>query len=259
MRKLLNEVGKIYPTRRSGDIEIIEYFNYHKVLIKFKNTGREKFVQMKEVRNGSVCDKFLPFRGGVGVIGEGDYKSKVDGKYTREFSIWKDMVDRCYLKKDKFLAYSDVTVCEEWLKFQNFAKWCNEQKGFKALDDRNKIFALDKDILVKGNKVYSPETCCFVPQEINSTLTLRRNHRGDLPLGVSSVYIKSTGKTRYSSSIQVDLKHNHLGVFDSKEEAFLAYKKAKECRLKQLAEKWKDDISSEVYDALIQWKIEVID
>ena len=259
MKKLVNEVGKSYPTTRSGDIEIVEYFNYHKVLIRFKDTGREKFVQMKEVRDGRVSDRFLPHRGGVGVVGEGEYKSKIDGKYTKEFAVWKDMVDRCCSKKGNLPAYKDVEVCEEWLDFQNFAAWCNEQIGFKVIDEKNKIFALDKDILVKGNKVYSPNTCCFVPQEVNSTLTLRSNHRGSLPLGVSPRYVKTTGKTRFTSAIQVDLKTLHLGTFDTPEKAFQVYKKAKEDRLKCLAEKWKDFITEKCYNALLNWEIKIDD
>ena len=59
-------------------------------------------------------------------------------------------------------------------------------------DDNGRLYHLDKDILVKGNKVYSPETCCFVPQEINSLLVTSVRSRGDQPIGVS--YNKLTQK-----------------------------------------------------------------
>jgi hypothetical protein len=80
---------------------------------------------------------------------------------------WHRMVRRCY--DDKFhesnTTYFDCEVCEEWLIFSNFASWFKEHyvEGWQ----------LDKDILVDGNRIYSPRTCCFVPQEINSIFTSR--------------------------------------------------------------------------------------
>lgn len=259
VRKLENEVGKVYPTTRSGDIEVVEYESFSKVLVRFKNSGREKYVSMKEVRNGRVSDRFLPHRGGVGVVGEGKYNSKNGSSYTREFGIWKDMIDRCYTRKEKFPAYRGVEICKDWLDFQNFAEWCSNQKSFNAVDNNDRPFEIDKDVIRKGNKTYAPETCCFIPREINTTLTLRRNHRGDLPLGVSSFYVKTTGETRYRSSIQLDYKMVHLGSFDTPAEAFQAYKQAKEDRLRFLADKWKDFITEDCYNALLVWEIEIDD
>lgn len=259
VRKLENEIGKVYPTTRSGDIEILEYENYSKVLVRFKNSGRKKYVGMKEVRGGNVLDRFLPHRGGVGIVGEGKYKSKNGNRYTREFGVWKDMIDRCYVRKEKFSAYRDVDVCKEWHNFQNFAEWCVNQKSFNAVDDTGRTFTLDKDILRKGNRTYAPETCCFIPQEINTTLTLRRNHRGDSPLGVAPMYIKTTGKTRYTSSVQTGGKGSYLGSFDTPEGAFQAYKQVKENRLKFLADKWRDFITEECYSALLAWEVEIDD
>ena len=257
MKKLVDEVGKVYPTTKSGDIEIIEYINANKVLVKFVNTGEEKLVRMKEVRKGNVFDRQLPIRKGVGIIGDGAYKTKIDGEYTKEFSLWKDMIDRCDIKQTKYPAYVNVTVCESWFKFQNFAEWCNNQKGFMVKDEKGNMFDLDKDILVKGNKVYSPETCCFVPREINATLTLRRNFRGGLPIGVSKFYVKSTGKTRYEGNISIDKRITSLGSYDSPQEAFQAYKEAKESRVKFLADKWISFITQECYNALYNWEINI--
>lgn len=75
--------------------------------------------------------------------------------YTRK---GEDIINRCYNAKfrEKQLQYTGCTVCEEWLNYSNFKVWYG-QNGIKGM-----ALDLDKDILFKGNKVYSPETCCFV-------------------------------------------------------------------------------------------------
>ena len=103
---------------------------------------------------------------------------------------------------------------------------CNYQIGFNSLDEEGRCFHLDKDILVKGNKLYSEDTCSFVPAEIN-TLFCKAN------------------KTR--------------GRYNTIEEAFLAYKQAKEAYIKELANKWKDVIDPRVYEALMDYQVEITD
>ena len=116
-------------------------------------------------------------------------------------------------------------------------------------------WVLDKDILVKGNKVYSPQTCCFVPQEINVLLTNCRKRRGECPIGVS--FIKA--KQKFSVSLAYDGKNKTIGHFDNPLEAFNAYKKAKELRIKELADKWKEQLEPRVYEALYNYKVEITD
>ena len=131
------------------------------------------------------------------------------------YSVWRDMLVRCYSNrlKEKSPSYIGVTCCEEWLLFTNFAKWFknNYIEGYQ----------LDKDILVKGNKTYSPNTCIFVPQKINSFLTLRGNDRGNFPLGVDL----HNGK--FQAAIKISGKRIYLGTFNTKEEAHRTWQKAK--------------------------------
>ena len=110
-------------------------------------------------------------------------------------------------------------------------------------------FHLDKDILIKGNKIYSFKTCCFVPVEINSLLTKTNSKRGNLPIGVS----KSGNKYK------ARLNSNLLGTFDTSKEAFKVYKVAKEKHIKEVAEIWKSQITKQVYKALLKYKVEIID
>ena len=138
-------------------------------------------------------------------------------------------------------TYKDVTVCEEWHNFQNFAKWFE--------DNYVEGFELDKDILVKGNKIYSPETCCFVPKEINS---LFKNYNNNLlPTGIS--YDKINKK--YKVSIRINGKMKTKGRYVTVEEAFKVYKTAKETYIKEVADKWKEQISDKVYQAMYNYKL----
>lgn len=162
------------------------------------------------------------------------------------YKIWCSMIGRCYYEKYKKNkpTYIDCTVCDEWKYFSNFKKWF----------DKNYIdgYELDKDIIIKGNKVYSPETCCFVPQEINSVFKNRINRLSNLPKGV----IFSDSRLKYKAQIMEGFKRKYLGYFDTPELAFNAYKKAKESYIKEVANKWKDKIAPKVYEAMMKYEVE---
>ena len=166
---------------------------------------------------------------------------------TDAYIHWKGMVRRCYDKKSLKTrpTYSDCTVCKEWLRFSVFKGWF----------DKNYIqgYALDKDILSKGNRVYSPDTCCFVPNEINTLLVTCKSQRGNLPLGVAPVL--------HSVTYRAHLGNKHLGCFATPEEAFQAYKSAKEQYVKERATKYFQEgkITQRVYQALMEYQVEITD
>lgn len=114
---------------------------------------------------------------GVGV-NDSQTSIYVDGKQIKSYNCWKGMLERCYSKKlqIKFPTYLGCSVCEDWLYFSNFKLWynVNYKEGFEV----------DKDILIQGNKIYSPATCRFVPKYINLLLTDSGRARGIWPLGV---------------------------------------------------------------------------
>jgi len=166
--------------------------------------------------------------------------------------ILKGIKYRCYsnkgLIKDK--TYIQVELCEEWKNAQSFISWYND--NFKTyMSD----WHLDKDILVKGNKIYSPETCCFVPQELNSLFVKNNKIRGKYPIGVH--YLKN--QNRYKTSMKIDGKTKYLGTFDTSEEAFQAYKTAKEAYIKEKANYWRPLIGEKVYQAMHSWVVEITD
>ena len=131
-----------------------------------------------------------------------------------------------------------------------FKNWCSKQVGFG-----NKGWQLDKDILIKGNKIYSEDTCCFVPAEINSLFIKCDRSRGEYPIGVN--YHKRDRK--YVAKISRFKEDIHLGYFYTPDEAFNAYKEAKEAYIKEVANKWKDQIDLRVYEALMNYQVEITD
>ena len=172
---------------------------------------------------------------------------KMEG--TVVYSIWSGMLRRCYsdIELRKKPSYIGVTVCDEWHSLSNFKKWF----------DNNYVegYQLDKDILANGtSKVYSPDTCCFIPAQLNAMLTKRDRDRGDLPLGVT----KHGNKFRAHVGI-LGLKHQFVigSSFDTPMEAFQAYKKHKEYEIKRRAKECFDngEINKRVYDALMKYEV----
>lgn len=136
---------------------------------------------------------------------------------------WKGMMMRCY--DEKFLAlngaYKDCYVCDEWLLFSNFEEWyrCNNIDGYH----------LDKVLKIKGNKIYSPEACVFIPPCINMLLTDSKAIRGKYPVGVS--FNKPMGKI--VASLKINGKSKHIGYFNSVADASNAYADRKNREIKR--------------------------
>ena len=165
--------------------------------------------------------------------------------------IWSAMMARCYSQKNlkRNPTYRGVSVCVEWRTLSVFSSWFS--KNYK------KGYNLDKDLIEKGNKVYCPEKCCFVPQEINKLITRCELRRGPYPIGVCMV--RKTGK--YFAHVNIAGKQKHIGIFNSPEEAFSAYKKAKEEYIKEVAQDYfaKGLITERVRDALMRYEVEITD
>lgn len=170
---------------------------------------------------------------------------------TESYLKWHDMINRCYNEKfhERQPQYKGCTVCTEWLNYSNFKVWYDQNKiAGMQLD-------LDKDILFKGNKVYSPETVAFVPHAINTLFLNGKKNRGDLPVGVH--FDKDKGKYRAEMSFMGEpIK---LGWFDTAETAFARYKEYKEDFIKDIAEQYRGKIPDKVYKAMLNWKIEIDD
>lgn len=208
--------------------------------------------------------KFVPSRKdnliyGVGVYETGKYKgydSLCGSKngMTKEYSLWVGMLQRCYSdyqKDGRNSTYAECTVSDNFKNFQYFAEWCNSQIGFNCKD-----YHLDKDLLIKGNKVYSEDTCVFVPKELNMLFNKKKKQRGSYPIGVSF----HKRDRHYAATVSVGKGRCKLiGQFDSPDEAYIAYKLEKERIVKAAAEYWKEHIDIRVYVALMNYEVEITD
>lgn len=164
---------------------------------------------------------------------------------------WHDMMNRCYNKKfhKRKPQYKECTVCLEMHNFSNFKVWYDNHKyGNEPLD-------IDKDILFKGNTVYSPETCILVPHMINTLFLNNKKSRGKYPIGV---YFE-TDKNKYRACMNFMGNQIKLGTFDTSESAFARYKEYKEDFINDIAEQYRRKIPDKVYRAMMNWKIEITD
>jgi len=179
-------------------------------------------------------------------INDADYVTniKIDGK-RREcpfYQRWKNMLMRCYDPKFHVSkpTYKGCTVCNEWLTFSNFKRWMIKQ------DWKGK--QLDKDLLIKGNKIYGPDKCVFVSSRVNSLLSDSAAIRGKYPIGV----FKHSVNNSFIAKCKVNGKNIHIGSFSSPDVAFDAYKKFKSDRIREIASTLEEPVRSallsRVYD-----------
>lgn len=170
--------GRIYNSNRCGQFKIIKYHNVHSVDVEFVDTGYCVNVSGGSIRSGSVKDKLYPSIAGVGYVGVGPHIAGTsNNKVSEAYSIFKDMMYRCYNPKAwiKNPGYSDVSVCEEWHNFQNFAQWFEDNKP----DDWDTVkYHLDKDVINPWAKQYRPDTCCFIPAKVNVSTRHKTEHVG---------------------------------------------------------------------------------
>jgi len=127
---------------------------------------------------------------------------------------WADMLKRCYSRKyhESCPTYSDCYVCEEWLTFSNFKAWM-EKQDWEAKH-------LDKDILLVGNKVYSPDTCLFVDRKVNLFLVDSKKTRGCFMIGVC---LEKASNKFMATCNDGSGKKKYLGLFDTELEAHKAW------------------------------------
>ena len=180
---------------------------------------------------------------GVGYDSGGKHKVSINCKRTKTYMTWYDMLKRCYSKswRKNRPTYKECTVHPDWHDFQNFAEWY-ELNEFSKLG-----YELDKDLLEKGNKLYSESTVCFIPKVINSAL---RSESRDPKRLIGAHKVK--GCKSYAAYFYSDGKNHYLGSFDDELSAHIAWVSARKERLGQLAVEWAGKIDEKALKALIQ-------
>lgn len=235
--------GEEYLTKY-GMIRILKYYSYQKISVEFLMTGFKTECQGVQIRKGTLKDPLHPVVYNKGYFGVGCHKAN-----TSKYNCWIDMLRRCYdISSTRYTRYGGrgVTVSDSWLNFQVFGDWFEEnyKDGYEV----------DKDLLSTDKIVYSESTCRFVPKYINNILTFSNKNRGDYPLGVS--YNRLTGK--YISQVQRGRGISEkLGEFETEEEAFRAYKTAKESYIRLVAKRAlsSGQIDGDIYTALVTYEI----
>ena len=179
---------------------------------------------------------------GIGYNSRREHSNKI-----KAYEKWYNMFYRCYNKKlqEKYPTYIGCSVDYQWDDYQDFADW------YTIHDIYDLRYELDKDLLVKNNKIYSPETCCLLPKALNLLILDTPASRGSYPRGVS--FNKVSNKCVASLSLNGISKT--LGMFDCPEEASAAYVQAKETHVKKMAKRWEQKIDTKAYAALMNWTV----
>ena len=245
-------------------IKIIKYNEANDIIVQFQDDYKaEVHTSYRHFSLGNVENPYYPSVHGIGILGI-KYPAKINKKMTKEYDTWFQMIRRCFDEKHKNErpTYQNVTCCKEWLLFENFYEWLHNQENFDKWyngRDNNERWCLDKDILVKGNKTYSPKTCCLVPNNINVLFTNRKNYRGNLPIGVTKHGNQFV--TQCMNPFTNNKKQEYLGAYLTPEKAFQVYKQYKENIIKQVAEEEyvKGNITKKCYEAMMKYEVEITD
>ena len=250
------KIGQEIFTKSGWKGIVIEYFAHDNVVVQWQD-GSFQRIRTKELQSGSVKPLNQPSVEGIGYFGVGRFvpnSYKHGEKSPPEiYGYWVRMFSRCYnpfeLNKPKGISYRDVHISKEFHNYQNFAEWTLEQPNYE------KGLSLDKDLLGNG-KIYSQETCTFLPLEINTFLS--EKGVGASGRGVNAIIPKAgTNATLgYIARVHYKGSREYLGFFGNPEEAFIAYKQRKEEVAKLLAEEYKSKLTSAAYSALLSYTVQ---
>ena len=244
-----NRLGELNYNQHGTLMKIIRYTKANDIDVEFQDGHKyiAKNMRYDYFKEGKVQNPFDKTVFNIGYLGE----INIVDAHSKSYQTWKGILERCYDQNfQKYKpTYKDCTICEEWLNYSIFKKWF-ENNIYYIQDER---MDLDKDILHKGNKCYCPQCCIFVPSRINTLFTNGTNVRGKFPVGVT------LDRTTYRARLSTLEGRKDLGHYKNIEDAFQAYKIAKEQYIKEVADKYKDQIPLQLYNAMYNYKVEITD
>lgn len=252
--KIKKHMDKIIYNSQQIGMKIIRQIDRTHVEVEFLDDTHYKTITLFiTYLAGKVINPYAPTVYGVGIIGE-----NIDC-CSKEYEAWHGILRRCFDEKTKIkrYTYEKCTVCNSWLTYKNFFNWLHQQENFEKWLHGDR-WAVDKDIIFKGNKLYSPDTCFLVPNRVNAQLLKSDAIRGDYFIGVT--YHKQSSKYE-SQSNDGNGNKVHLGLYENEQDAFKAYKKYKEKVIKKVAnEEYKiGSITKRCYECLLNYRVEITD
>lgn len=250
-----NHIGEINYNKFGSKMKIIKDDGWDKTYIYFEEYDWIYIGRYDYFKNGTLKCPYEPRLYGVGYLGEGKYSSNYNKKL---YNTWKGILERCYDKKYQLKkpTYIGCEIDNIWFNLQNFGVWY-ENNYYEIKGQR---MCIDKDILIKGNKIYSPSACIFVPERINILFTKNDKSRGNLPIGITEDNRTHHFRARCSTlDNNGSIKRIELGSYKTQQEAFIHYKTFKESYIKQIADEYKPYIPKELYDAMYRWEVDIND
>lgn len=250
-----DRINAINTNNQGCVMKITKYINANNVEVMFLNDYKyKKNSTWANFITGRINNPYYPNVYGIGMGGHKYNKQE----HTKEYCSWRDMLYRQteYFKNNND-TYKLCVVCKEWHIFDNFYEWLIDQENYQKWLNGDK-WCLDKDILVKNNKIYSPETCCLVLTNVNTLFVKKDKNRGDLPIGVTKNHKRYMA---LCSNPYTKNNHEYLGTYDTPIEAFIAYKTYKEDLIKKIAkdEYTQGNIIKKVYEVMLNYTIDIND
>ena len=242
------KVGDTFLTKRCGICTVIEYVSYVEVYVKFEDGNIVK-TRVQSLGKGHCRNLNSKLVLGVGI------NDMLGAEKTKEFikqrQMWFGILQRCFSIKllERRPTYKNCKVSESWLWLSNFIKDIKSIENYEK--SLNEGWQLDKDLLSNEGKLYSKDTCCFIPRSLNLVISSYPKKLNGLPKGVK---LSKGGK--YFAIIQKEGKKIFLGSYDSVEEASRVYNIAKKEYLLNIADSIKDVVPENVYKALVNFNLE---
>ena len=261
MIKRIDRIGEQRLNQQGYLMTLVEYIGSRNIIVEFNDLKKHRVKTEWELfDSGKTICWDLPTVEGKGIVGS-EWHKIPRITTSKEYTTWYSMIRRCYneeiqLKRPR---YKNCIVCDEWLYFDNFYKWIHEQSNCNIWINSVRS-AIDKDILFKGNKIYSPQTCCLVPYKVNALFVKNDSKRGNLPIGVRFHKAINKFTAQYSDPFD-NFRIHYIGHFETPTDAFNAYKIKKEKVIKNVAleEYRKGTITEKCYNAMKNYKVEIND
>lgn len=251
------KVGMIGISKHGYPMEIVDYIDCTNIYVRFIGGTTITHTNFRDFKEGNVKNWDAPTVYGHGIIG--NMRNRMKFSDTKEYSTWCGMLERCYNEENfkKRPTYEPCEVCKEWMYFENFYDWIHSQDNCEQWLSLDRS-AIDKDIIIKHNKIYSPDTCCLVPLAINLLFIRQESARGGLPIGV---HYHNEAKGYAAQITDKNNKVKYSGIFATPELAFQHYKKEKEKKIKIIAQEEfkKGNITKKCYDAMMTYEVEITD